>query len=83
VLAEPSHWRELADTVAGRAVAIGSWLNGQADALISADSEPVAPGPLQDQFVLDQLVARLTAASERTREHLVRVADADPVSEAR
>src|SRR5216110_1050077 len=53
-------WRELADTVAERAVATGFAPDGQA-AAIAAGSEiaPVEPGAIDDRVVVDELATRL------------------------
>jgi starvation-inducible DNA-binding protein len=61
-------WRELADTVAERAVAIGHWPDGQARALGGAESKPaVERGPVEDHVVLRLLSSRLAEVSEHAR----------------
>lgn len=75
-------WRELADVVAERAVAIGTWPDGQA-AAVAADSplQDVERGPLEDHEVVRALASRLTEAAERGRERAARLAELDPASE--
>jgi starvation-inducible DNA-binding protein len=75
-------WRDLADTVAERAVAIGSWPDGQADA-VAAGSEVagVERGAIEDRLLLRELVKRLAEVDERTRERMNRVAELDSASE--
>lgn len=75
-------WRDLADTVAERAVAIGFWPDGQADA-VAAGSEVarVEPGAIEDRHLLRELVRRLGEVDERTRERMNRLAALDSASE--
>lgn len=75
-------WRELADTVAERAVAIGHWPDGQAHALTTAeDPATLERGPVEDQAVLRLLARRLAQVSERARARLDRLGELDPVSQ--
>ncbi|CAA9564350.1 MAG: DNA protection during starvation protein [uncultured Thermomicrobiales bacterium] len=75
-------WRELADTVAERAVAIGYWPDGQADAIVAGrDVVPVASGPVADHDVVRQLARRMADADERIRVRMDRLADLDVVSQ--
>jgi len=75
-------WRELADTVAERAVAIGSFPDGQATT-IAADSpiDTIDRGPIEDLEVVRLLSARLAAVAERARERSEHVSEIDPASE--
>jgi starvation-inducible DNA-binding protein len=75
-------WRELADTVAERAVALGSFPDGQA-ATIAADSpiEGVQRGPIEDAALLGLLAGRLAEVAERARERATRVGELDPATE--
>jgi starvation-inducible DNA-binding protein len=75
-------WRDLADTVAERAVAIGSWPDGQADA-VSTGSElrGVERGAIEDHVVVDRLTRLLAEVGERTRERLDRLGELDAVSQ--
>ncbi len=75
-------WRELADTVAERAVALGQFPDGQA-ATIAADSpiDPVERGALNDGEVVELLAGRLASVAERTRERAQRVSELDPATE--
>src|SRR5947209_18662965 len=55
-------WRELADTVAERAVAIGFWPDGQSGT-VNAGTEGAAleRGGLEDRVVIRELTSRLAA----------------------
>ncbi len=75
-------WRELADTVAERAVAIGFWPDGQADALVAADrSQGVPQGSVADHAVARELIERLVEVSERARMRMDRLGDLDLASQ--
>jgi starvation-inducible DNA-binding protein len=75
-------WRELSDTVAERAVAIGFWPDGQASA-VSATSElsPVVPGAIEDQLLVRELTHRLGDVSERIRGRMDRLGELDAASQ--
>ena len=75
-------WRELSDTVAERAVAIGAWPDGQART-IAADSplKGVERGPLGDRVVIRELVHRIAEVTERVRERIERLSELDAASE--
>jgi starvation-inducible DNA-binding protein len=75
-------WRELADTVAERAVAIGVFPDGQA-AAVAAGSElrPVERGALEDTQVVADLVRRLADTSERVRGRMDRLGELDAASQ--
>ena len=75
-------WRELGDTVAERAVAIGFMPDGQA-ATVAQDSplEGVARGPLEDHVVVTDLTRRLAEAAERIRSRAERLSELDTASE--
>src|ERR671914_876671 len=62
-------WRELADTVAERAVALGFVPDGQAKA-VAAGSQlaPVTPAALEDHLVVRELTHRVAEVSEEVRE---------------
>ena len=74
-------WRELADTVAERAVALGFVPDGQARA-VAAGSQlvPVAPTALEDMVVLE-LTHRIAEVSEQVRDRMNRLGDADLASQ--
>jgi len=75
-------WRELADIVAERAVAIGHWPDGQAAAVAAGATEMrVERGPVADQVVVRQLAGRLAEVSERARARLGRIGELDLVSQ--
>jgi starvation-inducible DNA-binding protein len=75
-------WRDLADTVAERAVAVGYWPDGQADT-VAAGSEVarVERGAIEDHSVLRELVRRVAEVDERTRARMERLAELDAASE--
>src|SRR5689334_20667110 len=75
-------WRELADTVAERAVALGVVPDGQAEAVAAASQlEPVPQGPLADHAVVRELTRRLADVSERVRSRLDTIGAADLASQ--
>jgi len=75
-------WRELADTVAERAVAVGFWPDGQADAVATGSQlARVEPGALEDKQLLRGLVKRVAEVAERARERMDRLAELDSASE--
>ncbi|MEX2194299.1 MAG: DNA starvation/stationary phase protection protein [Thermoleophilaceae bacterium] len=75
-------WRELADTVAERAVALGYVPDGQAN-VVAARSPltPVVQAPLEDHVVVRQLTNRIATVSELARTRLDRLGEADPASQ--
>jgi len=75
-------WRELSDTVAERAVALGIAPDGQS-ATVNASSgiEPVDAGALDTDSALRQLVSRLADVSERIRARMDRLGDLDLASQ--
>lgn len=75
-------WRELSDTVAERAVAIGYMPDGQART-VASDSElaPVERGAIEDREVIRTLMRRLAESAERTRTRMERLAEIDAASE--
>jgi starvation-inducible DNA-binding protein len=75
-------WHELSDTVAERAVALGFVPDGQASA-VAAGSElaPVTRGALADHLVVRELTHRVAEVSERVRDRMNRLGDADLASQ--
>jgi starvation-inducible DNA-binding protein len=75
-------WRELSDTVAERAVALGYFPDGQA-ATISAASEipAVERGALEAGHVVRELVQRLADVTERIRGRMDRLGELDLASQ--
>jgi starvation-inducible DNA-binding protein len=75
-------WRELSDTVAERAVAIGVAPDGRA-ATVEADSgiDPVTAGGLDTDTALRELVPRLADVSERIRGRMDRLGELDLASQ--
>jgi starvation-inducible DNA-binding protein len=75
-------WRELADTVAERAVAIGFIPDGQS-ATVAADSplRPVERGQLEDRVVARELTARLAEVAEHARNRMDRLGELDAASQ--
>ena len=75
-------WRTLGDEVAERAVTIGAAPDGQAETVAgSTEIEPLPPGVLGDQAVIEAMADRLAAVAARTRMRIERTAGVDPVSE--
>ena len=75
-------WRELGDTVAERAVALGFVPDGQAKAVAAASQlAAVAPTALEDHVVVRDLTHRIAEVSERVRDRMNRLGDADLASQ--
>jgi starvation-inducible DNA-binding protein len=75
-------WRELADTVAERAVALGFVPDGQAQAVTAASQlTPVPQGPMDDHVVVREITRRLADVSERVRARLEAVGAVDLASQ--
>lgn len=75
-------WRELSDTVAERAVALGEYPDGQA-VTVAASSElhKVERGALEDQVVVQELSTRVADVAERVRERMDRLGEIDAASQ--
>src|SRR5262249_6920585 len=75
-------WRELADVIAERAVAIGHYPDAQARTVASSSSlPPVAPGPTVDRVVVAELTARVATVAEHARERMDHLAELDSASQ--
>lgn len=75
-------WRELSDTVAERAVALGFWPDGQASAVAQASEiARVEVGPIDDTHAVHELTTRVAQVAERMRERMNRLAEVDAASE--
>jgi starvation-inducible DNA-binding protein len=75
-------WRELADTVAERAVALGYVPDGQAQSVAATTQlKPVAQGAIEDHIVVRELTHRIADVSERVRDQMNRVGEADLASQ--
>src|SRR3954451_12119225 len=75
-------WQELADTVAERAVALAFVPDGQASAVAAGSPlAPVTRGPLDAHLVVRELTHRVAEVSERVRDRMDRVGDADLASQ--
>ena len=75
-------WRELSDTVAERAVALGYAPDGQAGA-VAANTElkPIARGALEDHVVIRELSERMNDVADRARERMDRLGEIDAASQ--
>jgi starvation-inducible DNA-binding protein len=75
-------WHELSDAVAERAVALGFIPDGQAMA-VAAGSQlaPVPSESLEDHIVVRDLTHRVAEVSERVRNRMNRLGDADLASQ--
>jgi starvation-inducible DNA-binding protein len=74
-------WRELADTVAERAVALGYTPDGQAGALSASKLSPIERSELDGQTVVHELASRLADVAERVRERMNRLDEFDLASQ--
>jgi starvation-inducible DNA-binding protein len=76
-------WRELGDTVAERAVAIGFSPDGQAEAVASGSgiSGVESSGPIEDRVVVRELTGRLADVAERIRGRMDRLGELDAASQ--
>ena len=75
-------WRDVADEVAERAVAIGAAPDGRAETVAgSSEMDPLPAGALSDVAVIDAIAVRLAGVVSRTRERIGRTSESDPVSE--
>jgi starvation-inducible DNA-binding protein len=75
-------WRDLSDTVAERAVALGLIPDGQSGTVASLSGiEPVELGALDTDTALSELVMRLGSVSERMRSRMDRLGELDLASQ--
>jgi len=75
-------WRELGDTVAERAVALGFLPDGQAGAISAGSDIPaVERGALEAAIVVRELVQRLADVAERNRTRMDRLGELDLASQ--
>src|SRR5438552_18598392 len=75
-------WRELSDTVAERAVAIGVFPDGQAAALAAGSDIPaVERGAIEDRVVVREPAGRLADVAERIRARMDRLGELDAASQ--
>ena len=75
-------WRELADTVAERAVALGYVPDGQARAVVAGSAlKPVPQASIEDNAVVWGLTDRIARVSELARERMDRLAEPDAASQ--
>jgi starvation-inducible DNA-binding protein len=75
-------WRELGDTVAERAVALGFAPDGQAAAVSAASEIPALErGVLEAEVVVRELVQRLADVAERIRARMDRLGELDLASQ--
>ena len=75
-------WRDLADTIAERAVALGIAPDGQS-ATVAAGSHlaALAVGEIEDHVVVRELTQRLAEVAERTRERMDKLGELDAASQ--
>jgi starvation-inducible DNA-binding protein len=75
-------WRDLADTVAERLVAIGGVPDGQSSTVASGTGwASIEPRPLESQEVVRIITRRLAEAAERTRDRADRLGNFDLASQ--
>ena len=75
-------WRELSDVIAERAVALGSYPDGQS-ATVAAGSglARVERGAVEDHVVVRELTGRVNDVADRVRERMNRMGDIDAASQ--
>jgi starvation-inducible DNA-binding protein len=74
-------WRELADTVARRAVTLGYIPDGQARTIAAGSQlSPVAHSALEDHVVVWEATHRIATVSELVRARMDRIREVDTVS---
>jgi starvation-inducible DNA-binding protein len=75
-------WRDLSDTVAERAVALGQVPDGQAQAVATgSEIGPVARTSIEDHTVVWELTRRIAMVSERARTRMDRLGEIDAASQ--
>jgi starvation-inducible DNA-binding protein len=75
-------WRELADTVAERLVAVGGSPDGQASTVASRSTwMPIEPRPVASQEAVRAIAQRLADAGEHTRDRMIRLGALDLASQ--
>jgi|SRR5207302_9876423 len=74
-------WRDLSDTVAERAVAIGFPVDGRAAAVVASGLDPVDDGLIDDRIVVRELARRVAEVAERIRARMNRLSDLDLASQ--
>jgi starvation-inducible DNA-binding protein len=75
-------WRNLADTVAERIVAIGGEPDAQASAVASGSGwEPIEVRPIESQEAVRVVARRVAEAAERTRNRMDRLGNLDLASQ--
>ena len=75
-------WRELYDTVAERAVAIGYFPDGQSEAVAGgSELAAVERGPIADRIAIRELANRLADIAERVRARMERMGELDAASQ--
>jgi starvation-inducible DNA-binding protein len=75
-------WRDLADTVAERIVAIGGSPDGQASTVAATSCwVPVERRPVETREAVRAVAHHLAEASERTRDRIIRLGELDLVSQ--
>lgn len=71
-------WHELSDSVAERAVALGFVPDGQARAVVVGSGlAPLPRGSIEDHVVVRELTHRIAEVSERVRDQMNRLGEAD------
>lgn len=75
-------WRAMSDVVAERAVAIGEFPDGQADAVAAGEElHRLDRGAIDDDAVVRELARRIAEAAERCRARMDRLGDLDVASQ--
>jgi starvation-inducible DNA-binding protein len=75
-------WHDLADTVAERAVAIGTFPDGQAGVVAARSlARPLEPAAIEDHVVVRDLAHRIAEVSELARARMDRLGELDAASQ--
>jgi starvation-inducible DNA-binding protein len=75
-------WHALADTVAERAVAIGTFPDGQAGPIAARElSRPLEAGAIEDHAVVRELAHRIAEVGELARARMDRLGELDTASQ--
>ena len=75
-------WHDLADSVAERAVTIGTFPDGQAGAVAArSESKPLHVGAIEDHEVVRELAHRIAETSELARARMDRLGELDAASQ--
>jgi starvation-inducible DNA-binding protein len=75
-----SRWRDAADRIAERAVALGHYPDGRASTIAACELPQLDTGPQRDHELIKHLTEILTQAIARVRHDMERADEFDPVT---